>query len=153
ARSLLPAIIDTWLELRAKGKAIFYPQRAEIDVDEATRTLADDLGRSVAGLLDEGSSTVSSAIPQVVSLGAICSPALEAGALDAPESLVAAVGEQATAIMEIDLVRQGPHLLIGGTTGSGKSELLRSMLLSLASRYSVRELAMLLIDYKGGASL
>jgi Ni2+-binding GTPase involved in maturation of urease and hydrogenase len=153
ARSLLPAMIDIRLEVRDEDRATFYPYLQDIQVERANRSLADELGRSMAGLVDEGSSTVSSAVPQLVPLGAICSPALEAGSLDASESLVAAMGETATSLMEIDLVQQGPHLLIGGTTGSGKSELLRSMLLSLASRYTSCELAILLIDYKGGASL
>ena len=45
---------------------------------------------------------------------------------------------------------QGPHGLIGGTTGSGKSELIVSMLLSLCIRYSPEYLNIVLIDYKGG---
>lgn len=45
---------------------------------------------------------------------------------------------------------QGPHGLIGGTTGSGKSELLETMLLSLAFHYSPKEVNFFIIDYKGG---
>ncbi|MBQ2659326.1 MAG: hypothetical protein IJF87_12245 [Erysipelotrichaceae bacterium] len=45
---------------------------------------------------------------------------------------------------------QGPHGLIGGSTGSGKSELIISMLLSLCIRYSPEYLNIVLIDYKGG---
>ncbi len=45
---------------------------------------------------------------------------------------------------------QGPHGLIGGTTGSGKSELIVSLLLSLSIRYSPEYLNIVLIDYKGG---
>ena len=44
----------------------------------------------------------------------------------------------------------GPHGLIAGTTGSGKSELLQSYILSLAVNFSPHEVAFLLIDYKGG---
>lgn len=44
----------------------------------------------------------------------------------------------------------GPHGLIGGSTGSGKSELIISLLLSLAIRYSPEYLNIILIDYKGG---
>ena len=44
---------------------------------------------------------------------------------------------------------QGPHGLIGGATGSGKSELIISMLLSLCIRYSPEYLHIALIDYKG----
>ena len=44
----------------------------------------------------------------------------------------------------------GPHGLIAGTTGSGKSELLTTLILSLAMRYPPDKLAFFLIDYKGG---
>ncbi|MGX7112390.1 type VII secretion protein EssC [Gemella cuniculi] len=44
----------------------------------------------------------------------------------------------------------GPHGLIAGTTGSGKSELIQSYILSLAVNYHPYEIAFLLIDYKGG---
>lgn len=46
--------------------------------------------------------------------------------------------------------KQGPHGLIGGATGSGKSELIISLLLSLCIRYSPEYLNIVLIDYKGG---
>ncbi|MCL1900488.1 MAG: FtsK/SpoIIIE domain-containing protein [Promicromonosporaceae bacterium] len=54
--------------------------------------------------------------------------------------------------MTWDLLSQGPHLLVAGTTGSGKSELLQSLILALASQHSPAALAMALIDFKGGAS-
>lgn len=44
----------------------------------------------------------------------------------------------------------GPHGLIAGTTGSGKSELVQSYILSLAVNFHPYEVAFLLIDYKGG---
>lgn len=52
----------------------------------------------------------------------------------------------------IDLDQDGPHLLIGGTTGSGKSELLRVLITSLAQQLPPHDLSFLLVDYKGGAS-
>ncbi|MCH8561762.1 hypothetical protein LTI14_00805 [Nesterenkonia sp. YGD6] len=52
----------------------------------------------------------------------------------------------------LDLVEDGPHILLAGTTGAGKSELLKSMLLGWAARYSPRELNFLLFDFKGGSS-
>ncbi len=45
---------------------------------------------------------------------------------------------------------QGPHGLIAGMTGSGKSELLTTMILSFAACYPPDKLAFFLIDYKGG---
>lgn len=44
----------------------------------------------------------------------------------------------------------GPHGLVAGTTGSGKSETLQSYILSLAVSYHPHEIAFILIDYKGG---
>lgn len=45
---------------------------------------------------------------------------------------------------------QGPHGLVAGTTGSGKSEFLLTYVLSLAVNFHPDEVAFLLIDYKGG---
>lgn len=45
---------------------------------------------------------------------------------------------------------QGPHGLVAGTTGSGKSEFLITYILSMAINYHPNEVAFVLIDYKGG---
>lgn len=44
----------------------------------------------------------------------------------------------------------GPHGLVAGTTGSGKSEIIQAYILSLAINFSPYEVGFLLIDYKGG---
>ena len=54
--------------------------------------------------------------------------------------------------VEIDLVRDGPHALVAGTTGSGKSELLRSLVAGLAVSTGPDELSFVLVDYKGGSA-
>ncbi len=46
--------------------------------------------------------------------------------------------------------RQGPHGLVAGMTGSGKSEFIITYILSMAVNYSPDEVAFILIDYKGG---
>jgi len=46
--------------------------------------------------------------------------------------------------------RQGPHGLVAGMTGSGKSEFLITYILSMAVNYHPYEVAFVLIDYKGG---
>jgi S-DNA-T family DNA segregation ATPase FtsK/SpoIIIE len=46
----------------------------------------------------------------------------------------------------------GPHGLCVGATGSGKSELLRTLVLALVSTHPPEALAMVLVDYKGGAT-
>ena len=59
-------------------------------------------------------------------------------------------GRQIT--LDLDENGQGPHGLIAGTTGSGKSELLLSMILSLAVNYSPERLQFVVIDFKGGST-
>lgn len=46
----------------------------------------------------------------------------------------------------------GPHGLLAGTTGSGKSVLLQSLILSLAVNYGPADVQFVLIDYKGGGT-
>ncbi|GIJ55887.1 type VII secretion protein EccCa [Virgisporangium aurantiacum] len=53
---------------------------------------------------------------------------------------------------EAALDGMGPHGLLIGATGSGKSELLRTMVLSLAITHSSEDLNFVLIDFKGGAT-
>ncbi|WP_027409952.1 type VII secretion protein EssC [Anoxybacteroides tepidamans] len=55
-------------------------------------------------------------------------------------------------VVELNLHEKahGPHGLIAGTTGSGKSELLQTYILSLAVHFHPHEVAFLIIDYKGG---
>lgn len=68
------------------------------------------------------------------------------------EGLVASFAYKDDNLFSLDLheSKNGPHGLIGGTTGSGKSELIISFLLSLCIRYSPEYLNIILIDYKGG---
>ncbi|KQR16709.1 FtsK/SpoIIIE domain-containing protein [Cellulomonas sp. Leaf334] len=53
----------------------------------------------------------------------------------------------------VDLVADGPHALVAGTTGAGKSELLTTLVLTLALTHPPDRLAILLVDFKGGTGL
>ncbi|HQR27744.1 MAG TPA: type VII secretion protein EccCb, partial [Nocardioides sp.] len=55
-------------------------------------------------------------------------------------------------LKEAALGGTGPHGLVVGATGSGKSELLRTLVLELAVRHTAEELALVLVDFKGGAT-
>jgi S-DNA-T family DNA segregation ATPase FtsK/SpoIIIE len=70
-----------------------------------------------------------------------------------PPSTVVTLGADAHGAVTIDVYADGPHALVAGTTGSGKSELLVSLVASLAARHRPDQLALLLIDQKGGAAL
>ncbi len=68
------------------------------------------------------------------------------------DGLGAPVGRAQGATAHVDLRLDGPHTLIAGTTGSGKSELLRTLLASLALHHPPDRVSLLLVDYKGGAA-
>ena len=53
-------------------------------------------------------------------------------------------------ILDLHEKGMGPHGLIAGMTGSGKSEILQTIILSLAINYSPEDVGFFLIDYKGG---
>ena len=72
---------------------------------------------------------------------------------DATRSLKAEIGiAEDGEPMYLDLHEKfhGPHGLIAGTTGSGKSEFIITYILSMCINYSPDEVSFILIDYKGG---
>ncbi|MDJ0496930.1 MAG: FtsK/SpoIIIE domain-containing protein [Acidimicrobiia bacterium] len=62
------------------------------------------------------------------------------------------IGYSDDGLMIVDLITDGPHALLGGTTGAGKSELLRTLVAGLAVECSPAALNFVLIDYKGGSA-
>ncbi|MDO4799290.1 MAG: type VII secretion protein EssC [Bacillota bacterium] len=69
------------------------------------------------------------------------------------ESLKAMIGfrgPDTPLYLDIHEKYHGPHGLVAGTTGSGKSETLQTYILSLALNYHPHEVSFILIDYKGG---
>ncbi len=61
-------------------------------------------------------------------------------------------GRDGPTTVHLDLVADGPHALVAGTTGAGKSELLRSLVAGWTATFPPDRLALLLVDYKGGAA-
>lgn len=69
------------------------------------------------------------------------------------ESLKVPVGQRAggsLVYLDIHERHHGPHGLLAGTTGSGKSETLQTYILSLAVNFNPNDVAFFLIDFKGG---
>ncbi|RKT35936.1 S-DNA-T family DNA segregation ATPase FtsK/SpoIIIE [Microbacterium sp. AG1240] len=67
-------------------------------------------------------------------------------------TLKAFMGQGSPDAMSLDLRTQGPHALVGGTTGSGKSEFLQTWVLGMAAEYSPDRVTFLYVDYKGGSA-
>ncbi len=62
------------------------------------------------------------------------------------------IGASVGGPFSVDLRRDGPHGLIAGTTGAGKSELLQTLVASLALANRPDALSFVLVDYKGGSA-
>ncbi|WP_252576538.1 FtsK/SpoIIIE domain-containing protein [Pseudarthrobacter cellobiosi] len=63
------------------------------------------------------------------------------------------IGRGLEGVRTLDLQNDGPHLMVAGTTGSGKSELLRSITVALALSYAPDRINFLFVDFKGGSGL
>ncbi len=64
----------------------------------------------------------------------------------------ALVGMSMDGPFSIDLKRDGPHALVAGTTGSGKSEFLQTLVVSLATANRPSAINFVLVDYKGASA-
>ena len=130
--------------------------------------VAENIARSLARFDDPESDTVGATVPTRVLPQDIFPKALFAGdetQLDAVEvirerwnkskvrdALTSTIGLSEAGPFELDLVGDGPHGLVAGTTGAGKSEFLRTMVLGLAANHDPDDLVFVLIDYKGGSA-
>lgn len=85
-------------------------------------------------------------IPDHVALGDLLALAGDRPGLTAP------LGVTSDGVAAIDLIADGPHAVVAGTTGSGKSELLVTWVLGMASGRSPSEVSFVLVDFKGGAA-
>jgi len=65
------------------------------------------------------------------------------GHVNAPEGT-------AIEVADLDLARNGPHAVVAGTTGSGKTEFLVAWLVAMLEQHSPRDLNILVLDFKGG---
>jgi DNA segregation ATPase FtsK/SpoIIIE, S-DNA-T family len=149
-------------DVSGAGAMLSRPGRPELPVriDHVDVAWADRLARSLGCLRDAGDHRQADDAHRQVRLTDLLGlTAIDAAAIrsrwrsrvrGAPP--IAPIGVSRAGNFAIDLVRDGPHLLIAGTTGSGKSELLRSLVAGLAVQNSPDELSFVLIDYKGGAA-
>ena len=171
----LPAVCRTFLELAPDGGEVGLVRSAErlpATVERVPEAQALEFARALAPLVDAGApSSDASDLPATVSTLALLGPELaedpeaivdrwrQTGSivreLRAPAragSLRTLVGQGPEAALHLDLRSQGPHALVGGTTGSGKSEFLQAWVLGMAAEYSPDRVTFLFVDYKGGSA-
>lgn len=126
-----------------------------VDVD-----YADRVARSLSGIEPVGAKAAANPLPGAVPLieclgrrpGEVLEAAIRRWWSAEQGDLAAPVGVAGGGVLTVDLREQGPHALVGGTSGSGKSEFLRTWVTALAARHSPRRLNFLLVDFKGGTA-
>ncbi|NNN21144.1 MAG: cell division protein FtsK, partial [Acidimicrobiales bacterium] len=180
--SQLPASCRTYIELDSTSpnpKAVFVDQGRTINLVNYERSELDsakDFAQRLAPVYDSGAKVDDeSDLPASVSFVSLVGSKLatspeqvierwrESNSItdrsgNAPQrrhkdnSLRALVGQSATDAFYIDLRTQGPHALVGGTTGAGKSEFLQSWIMGMSLAHSPDRVTFLLVDYKGGSA-
>jgi S-DNA-T family DNA segregation ATPase FtsK/SpoIIIE len=166
-----PAVCDRTIILAPSGRLSIDDAAAptaarDVLMAGVTEATAHAVARQLAGLSDpERAGDHAGRLPTAVSLADV-DPLLvgappdraarrlverwrAAGSDPAPST---PLGHSVDGLVEVDLVRDGPHALIAGTTGSGKSELLRSLVIGLAAQLSPDHVTFVLVDYKGGST-
>ena len=120
-------------------------------MDDPAQPWFDELTRrQVRAQQDEDAGPGAGLVPQHQALSVL--PRTMAQLWREPPSLRVPVAASADGPFVLDLATVGPHALVAGTTGSGKSEFLITLLLELFRRNAPAQVSALLIDYKGGAT-
>ncbi len=173
----LPAACRAFVTFNAKDDTVAAGFVDEDRLLPLTRTeslslpVAENLARRLSPVLDAGAPAVDqSDLPRAVpylslaGLGLASDPGMVVGrwredgslpgepAKRTNTTLRALIGQGPQGDFVLDLRTQGPHALVGGTTGAGKSEFLQSWILGLASAHSPSRVTFLFVDYKGGAA-
>ncbi|HEY8306769.1 MAG TPA: FtsK/SpoIIIE domain-containing protein, partial [Lapillicoccus sp.] len=126
--------------------------------DQPGRSWVDRVSRALAPLRELSGVAVGARTDLPVSVGLLdLVGGVDAGSVVAcwqrrSASTRAVLGVTSAGTLAVDLAVDGPHALIAGTTGAGKSELLQTLVCSLALANRPDELTFLLVDYKGGAA-
>ncbi|MGY6024997.1 FtsK/SpoIIIE domain-containing protein [Streptomyces spinosirectus] len=130
----------------------------DILADQVTYEWCELLARSLAPVRDVSRDDAGAALPTSARLLNLLNMPDPTG-LDVERiwhaggaTTAAPVGIAADGTFVLDIRRDGPHALVAGTTGAGKSELLQTIIASLAVANRPDALNYVLIDYKGGSA-
>ncbi|MER5524198.1 FtsK/SpoIIIE domain-containing protein [Streptomyces sp. NPDC002677] len=146
------------LELRLRVEQSGALRKRDVRPDFVSPAWCARLARSLSPLRDISGESEDSALPaasrllDVLQLEPPTRDAIAARWRMGGQSTMAVIGESYDGPFGIDLRRDGPHGLIAGTTGSGKSELLQTIVAALAVANTPENMTFVLVDYKGGSA-
>lgn len=176
--SAIPAACRTYAECDSEGARVHAVRTGTsvplLDVESVDHDAAHRAARRLAPVVDTGTRSAEdrglpdavelrdlhevdlTGGPDAIRLGWHATGSARAGWRQGerrePAALAATVGQGTDGPLRIDLRADGPHALVGGTTGSGKSEFLQTWIMSLAASLSPEQVTFLLFDFKGGAA-
>lgn len=144
---------DDLVRLRGGGLDALGP----ILADQVSPSWCDRLARALAPIRDVSREDPAGHLPDAARLLDLLNLAAPTGAELAARwrptgTTRAMIGVGPDGPFAVDLSLDGPHGLVAGTTGAGKSELLQTLISSLAVANRPDQLTFVLIDYKGGAA-
>ncbi len=153
--------VATRVEVRRPGTA----PRPDVVADGLSVRLADRVARALAPFTDPAAAGESGVPDTARLLDLLGHTGPDGEAAVGPDDVLrrwsaspggrttaAVLGVAAGGPLEVDLRTDGPHALVAGTTGAGKSELLQTLIASLALDNRPDALTFVLVDYKGGAA-
>ena len=158
---LLPEECQAVVQADEPLMSVRFTQRRVVEAvrpDLVSPAWAERVARAIAPVRDVSAQEASASIPSssrlldVLRLDPPTGAAIEARWQQIGRTTEAVIGEGTEGAFTIDMVKDGPHGLVAGTTGSGKSELLQTVIASLAVHNRPDEMTFVLVDYKGGAA-
>lgn len=154
ATLVVDATQPAYAVLRRSGQATL----ARVLLDGVTDAWCDRLARELSPLRDVGATSQGESLPDsarlldVIGLEPPTADAVRARWRTQPRSTTMTLGVGLQGPFALDLAADGPHGLVAGMTGSGKTELLQTMIASLAVANRPDHLNFVLVDYKGNAA-
>ncbi|MDE0572345.1 FtsK/SpoIIIE domain-containing protein [Demequina sp. B12] len=161
--SRLPEEVATVIDIDHTDAAIARVQTqgefiARVLLDGASLAVSEEIARSlcgyhhISGIGDDGVMPTSVRFVELMGVDLdSAAPVLDRWART-PRQTYVVMGADADGEVAVDLATAGPHALVAGTTGSGKSEFLQTLIIALAMANRPDALNFVLVDYKGGSA-